>query len=77
MMYEAHEMSEADFEKMSSMMGPGQIDASLRQTLQMLWMIMPANKKNVEAIEQEFRRLVDRALRDFREDAESFGHTSG
>ena len=76
-MYEAHAMSGDDAEKMSSMMGPGQVDASLRQTLQMLWMVMPAKKRNVEAIEQEFRRLVDRALRDFREDADSFGHAGG
>ena len=62
-----------DFERMRGFLGPGQIDASIRQTLQMLWMAMPADKKNMDAVEHEFRRLVDRALRDLREDSEAFG----
>jgi len=62
-----------DFRRMHDVLGPGQIDASLRQTLQTLWMIMPADKKNVDAVEKEFRRLVDRALRDLREDSDLFG----
>lgn len=67
--------SEGDSEelkKVADMMGPGLIDASLRQTLQMLWMIMPEDKKNVDEVEREFRRLADRALRDLREDFEAF-----
>ena len=62
-----------DHEKIRAFMGPGQIDASVRQTLQMLWMIMPPDRRNVDAVEQEFRRVVDRALRDLREDAERLG----
>lgn len=61
-----------EFKKVADMMGPGLIDASLRQTLQMLWMIMPEDKKNVDEVEREFRRLADRALRDLREDFEAF-----
>ena len=36
-------------------------------------MMMPDDKKNIEAVEVEIRRLVDRALKNLKEDAESFG----
>jgi len=58
------------------MMGLRQIDASTRQTLQMLWTIMPQDKKNVDAVENEVRRLVDRALRDLHQDSDAFGAAS-
>lgn len=67
------EGSSEELKKFSKMMGPGQVDASIRQTLQMLWMIMPEDKKNVDKVEREFRRLADRALRDLREDSQAFG----
>ncbi|MEM6551415.1 MAG: hypothetical protein AAF750_04725 [Planctomycetota bacterium] len=54
-------------------MGPGQIDTLVRNALQNLWMVLPREKQNVEDVEREFRRLVDRALRDLREDDEAFG----
>jgi hypothetical protein len=37
------------------------------------WMMLPAGKKSLDGLEAEFRRLVDRALRDAREDGEAFG----
>lgn len=61
-----------DVRRMHDILGPGQIDASLRQTLQTLWVMMPPDKRNVDAVEKEFRRLVDRALRDLREDSNLF-----
>lgn len=72
----AHSSIEGEGENtqsMSDVFGPGHVDASLRQTLQILWAILPADKKNIHGVEAELRRLVDRALRDFREDAEHFG----
>lgn len=64
---------EDERQKLGDFLGPGHVDASVRQSLQLLWAILPAEKKNVDDIESEFRRLVDRALRDFREDAARFG----
>ena len=66
-----------EFKKFREMMAPGQIDSSIRQALQMLWMIMPDDKKNIDAVEKEFRRLVDRAIRDMREDSEAFHGSDG
>lgn len=76
-MHHYRELSEDDPEDTPTVMGPGHIDTNIRQTLQMLWMFMPAGKKNVDAVENEYRRLVDRAIRDLREDAERFGIESG
>jgi hypothetical protein len=53
--------------------GPQQIDNQIRQAISTCWMILPAERKNVDGVEQEIRRIVDRALRDLREDYESFG----
>ena len=61
-----------DTAKFSKMMGPGQIDVSIRQALQLLWMIMPEDRKTVDEVEKEFRRLAERALKDLREDATAF-----
>ncbi|MCC6682961.1 MAG: hypothetical protein IT445_18840 [Phycisphaeraceae bacterium] len=63
---------EGEEDRMRDMLGPGQADASIRQTLQMLWMSLPRSKKNPDDVEREFRRLVERALRDMREDFDAF-----
>ena len=60
-------------EEMKSFFGPGQIDQILRQAVQMCWMALPKDKQNVEEVERQARRLLDRALRDLREDAQEFG----
>ena len=63
-------------ERMHQFSGPGQVDQQIRQALQMCWMAMPSDQKNVDAVEREFCRLVDRAIRDLREDGEAFGARS-
>ena len=60
-------------EKVKSMFGPGQVDQSVRQAIQMCWMMLPQEAKNVDELERQFRRIVDRALSDLREDADAFG----
>jgi hypothetical protein len=59
--------------KMREMFGPGQIDQSVRQAIQFCWMMLPENAKTVDELEKQFRRIVDRAIRDLREDATAFG----
>ena len=54
-------------------MGPHAIDQQIRQAISLCWMLLPEEKKSVEAVEAEIRRLVDRALKDLREDAAAFG----
>ena len=60
-------------DKLRAMFGPGQADSQIRQAIHMCWMMLPDDKKTVTELEQQFRRLVDRALSDLREDAEAFG----
>jgi hypothetical protein len=54
-------------------LGPHAADNALRQALSMCWSILPDDRKNVAEAEAELRRLLERALRDFKEDAKAFG----
>ena len=58
--------------KMRNMFGPGQVDHQLRQVLHICWMVLPDNKKTVDEIEKQIDRLLKRALKDLREDADAF-----
>jgi hypothetical protein len=60
-------------DQMRSMFGPGQVDQGVRQAIQMCWMMLPEGGRTVDELERQFRRIVDRAIRDLREDAEAFG----
>ena len=59
--------------KMRAMFSPGQIDQSVRQAIQMCWMMLPDRNKTVDELEKQFRRIVDRAIDDLREDSVAFG----
>ena len=59
--------------KMRAMFSPGQIDQSVRQAIQMCWMMLPDEGKSVAELEKQFRRIVDRALKDLQEDSDAFG----
>ena len=60
-------------EKMSEMFGPGHVDQIVRSAIQACWMALPKERRNVEEVEKEIRRIVEPALANFREDAASFG----
>jgi hypothetical protein len=62
-----------DREKMADLFGPHQIDQLVRQAIQFCWMSLPKDRRTAEELEKQIRRLVDRALKDFREDREAFG----
>ena len=59
--------------RMRAFFSPQQIDQQIRQAIQFCWMALPPEQQNVNEVEKQIRRLVDRALRDLREDADSFG----
>ncbi len=59
--------------KMRSMFGAGQVDQSVRQAIQMCWMMLPDGSRTVGEVEKQFRRIVDRAIKDLREDSDAFG----
>jgi BMFP domain-containing protein YqiC len=68
-----HSEDPEDFDKLRMVFGPEQIDQQIRQAIQSCWMMLPTEKKTVDDVERQIRRLVDRALRDLREDFDAFG----
>lgn len=60
-------------DKMRLMFGPGQVDEQIRQAIHLCWMMLPDDKKTIDELEKQLRRIVDRALQDLREDASAFG----
>jgi len=59
-------------DRIKAFMGPGQVDQQIRQAIQLTWMILPDERKNVAEVERVIRQIVDRALKNFREDADAF-----
>jgi hypothetical protein len=60
-------------DRMAEMFGPAQIDHMIRQAVQFCWMGLPKERRSVDEVEAQVRRIVERALRDFREDRQAFG----
>ena len=67
-----NDSNEPDMSRMMAMFGPGQVDSSIRQAIQMCWMMLPADKKTPYELEATIRRIVDRAIENFREDSKTF-----
>lgn len=67
---------ENPMQTMSEMFGPGHVDQTARAAIQACWMALPKDRRNPDELEKQVRRIVDRALRDFREDSEQFGRTA-
>ena len=60
-------------DKMADFFGPGQVDQTIRQAIHFCWMALPKDRRNPDELETQVRRIVDRALKDFREDSAQFG----
>jgi hypothetical protein len=60
-------------ERIADVFGPSHIDHMIRQAVQHCWMSLPKERRTAEEMERQIRRLVDRALKDFREDRQAFG----
>jgi len=65
-----------NLDKFRQFFPPQQVDQQIRQAIHFCWMGMPPDKRTVDEVEKQVRRMVDRALRDLREDAELFGFGS-
>jgi hypothetical protein len=65
--------AEAAAEKMADWFGPSQIDQLVRQAVQYCWMALAKERRTTQELENQIHRLVERALKDFREDHEAFG----
>jgi hypothetical protein len=66
------ELSRDDMKSIHEMLGPGHVDSVIRQAIQMCWLASPKDKRTPDEIEATLRRIFERALRNFREDAEYF-----
>ena len=60
-------------ERMAEFFGPTQVDQTVRQAIHFCWMGLPKERKTLDELEKQVRRIVDRALKDFRDDAKAFG----
>lgn len=60
-------------EQFRKMFGPEQIDQQIRQAIHWCWMVLPDERKTVDEVERQIRRLVDRALKDLHDDFDAFG----
>jgi hypothetical protein len=67
--------NDPDPDQYRKFLGPGHVAQSIGQAIQTCWMMLPPERKTVDDLEKEFRRLVDRAFRDMRDDEKSFGKT--
>ncbi len=69
---EVSQMSEEDERPLFS---PNDPDQDIRHAIKSIWVVLPEEMRNVNEVERQIRRLVDRALRDFRDDFEEFFRT--
>lgn len=60
-------------EGFSGMISPGEVDSQVKDAIWFCWMNAPKDKKTVEYVDAEIRRITERALKNLREDAKSFG----
>jgi hypothetical protein len=66
-------LDESDGAKWRDMFSPAYVDQLIRQAIQFCWMSLPKERRTVDELEAQIQRLVDRAMRDFREDSQQFG----
>jgi hypothetical protein len=60
-------------DKLWQALGPHHVDQLIRQAISACWMMLPQEKKSAAGVEAEVRRVVERALKDLREDSAAFG----
>ena len=74
MAFESFNSGDADAaaERMAEFFGPGQIDQSIRQAIHFCWMALPKERKTVDELDSQIRRITERALKDFRDDENAF-----
>jgi hypothetical protein len=67
--YESNENPEEARKTRRDMFGPQAVDQDIRQAISTCRVMLPDNNKDVAALKAEIRRLVERALQNFNEDA--------
>jgi len=49
-----------------------EIDQRLRRSVSEMWLLLPADRRTLDELNTQIRRLVDRALEDFAENRRQF-----
>jgi hypothetical protein len=49
------------------------VDNQIRIAIGSCWLSLPVGRRSLDELETQMRRLVERALRDFRDDWKAFG----
>ena len=53
--------------------GPNGVNSAIGQAITSCWHVLPKDTRSMERPEAEIRRIMERALKNVREDAEAFG----
>ena len=56
---------------MREMFSPSQIAHTIGSAIQMCWMMLPPEKKNVPALVAEMRRIFERSIKSIEDDAQA------
>jgi len=67
------ELPAEDPKKLAKFFGPGQVDQYISLAIQGCWMMLPEEKKTVDEVEKQMRRIFERAIKNMLEDGEAFG----
>lgn len=68
----AFPMNDRRGDDLRQMFGPHQIDEMIRQAISTCWILLPDDKRTIDELEKQIRRIVDRSLKSMRDDAASF-----
>ncbi len=55
--------------------GPNGVNSAIGQAITSCWHVLPKDTRSMERLDAEVRRIVERALKNVKEDAEAFGFT--
>ena len=64
---------DGDSQSLRDLFGPQHVDSQIRAAIGACWLALPRERKTLDEVEKEVRRLLDRALKNMREDAANFG----
>lgn len=68
-----NDSTEPSADKMLELLGPGALDAQIRHTIQLCWLLLPKERRTLDEVESEFRRVLDRIFKTMREDKTALG----
>jgi hypothetical protein len=58
-------------------LGPGAVDAQIRQAIMLCWMLLPEQQRTLAQLKAEVLRLVERAFSNLVEDANKYDQLTG